>query len=60
MVDQKTVLITGSSRLRNRVGLQANLLPVLKALLPWSAFSGGVRKRFDIDSPAAREPRSAA
>lgn len=49
-----------SPRLRNRIGLQANLLPVLKALLPWSAFSGGVRKRFDIDSPAAREPRSAA
>jgi short-subunit dehydrogenase len=49
-----------SPRLRNRIGLQASLLPVLKALLPWSAFSGGVRKRFDVDSAAAREPRSAA
>ena len=49
-----------SPRLRNPVGLQASLLPVLKALLPWSAFSGGVRKRFDVDSAPAREPRSAA
>jgi short-subunit dehydrogenase len=49
-----------SPRLRNRIGLQANLLPVLKALLPWSAFSGGVRKTFNVDSPAAREPHPAA
>lgn len=49
-----------SPRLRNRIGLQASLLPVPKALLPWSAFSGGVRKRFDADSTTVREPRSAA
>ena len=49
-----------SPRLRNRIGLQAKLLPVLKALLPWSAFSGGVRKRFDVDSPSGRAPRAAA
>jgi NAD(P)-dependent dehydrogenase (short-subunit alcohol dehydrogenase family) len=49
-----------SPRLRNRVGTQANLLPVLKALLPWSIFAGGVRKSFDLDSAPARKQRPVA
>jgi len=48
------ILRSRSPRLRNPIGLQATFLPVAKALFPWPAFAGGVRKNFDVDAPSQR------